>query len=101
MNAPGNIFVFIFVGAVILASVSSLIGKFSKPAQIKEKYKNEIKSQREGLKDEPERFEGWLRNRQFDANKDEEDRRNGIAILIAIPVTLIISSLILAWIYSP
>ncbi len=100
MNGPGNIFVFIIVAALIGGSIISLVDKFSKPAKIKERYKNEIEMERKALSDQPEKFEAWLSHRQYLANKDKETTRNQITIWITVPIALVVGSAILAWMYS-
>jgi hypothetical protein len=100
VNGPGNIFVFIIVAALIGGSIISLVDKFSKPAKIKERYKNEIEMERKALSDQPEKFEAWLSHRQYLANKDKETTRNQITIWITVPIALVVGSAILAWMYS-
>ena len=100
MNASGNIFVFVIVAAVVGGSIISLMDKFSKPAKIKERYKNEIEMERKALSDQPEKFEAWLSHRQYLANKDKESTRNQITIWITVPIALVVGSAILAWMYS-
>jgi len=100
MSAPGNVFVFVIVAAIVGGSIISLMDKFSKPAKIKERHKNEIEMERRALSDQPEKFEAWLRHRQYLADKDKESTRNQITIWITIPVALVVGSVILAWMYS-
>lgn len=100
MNAPGNIFVFVIVAAIVGGSIISLMDKFSKPAKIKERYKNEIEMERKALSDQPEKFEAWLGHRQYLADRDKESTKNQITIWITIPIALILGSAILAWMYS-
>ena len=42
MNAPGNVFAFVIVAAIVGGSIISLMDKFSKPVKIKERSKNSI-----------------------------------------------------------
>ena len=100
MNAPGNVFIFLIIAALVGGSIISVMGKFSKPAKIKERYKNEIEMERKALSDQPEKFEAWLGNRQYLADKDKESTKNQITIWITIPIALIVGSAILAWMYS-
>ena len=100
MNAPGNVFIFVIVAALIGIPIISIMDKFTKPAKIKERYKNEIEMERKALSDQPEKFEAWLGNRQYLADKDKESTKNQITIWITIPIALIVGSAILAWIYS-
>jgi len=81
-------------------SIISLMDKFSKPAKIKERHKNEIEMERRALSDQPEKFEAWLKHRQYLADKDKESTRNQITIWITIPIALVVGSAILAWMYS-
>lgn len=100
MDAAGNIFVFIVVGGLVIFSVSSLLSKFSKPATIKQKYPTEIEWEKKALENNPEKFDAWLRSRQNQADKDQEEKHNAISLAIGIPLALIIGAIILAWIYS-
>lgn len=100
MNAPGNVIVFVIVAAIVGGSIISLMDKFSKPAKIKERHKNEIEMERRALSDQPEKFEAWLKHRQYLADKDKESTRNQITIWITIPIALVVGSAILAWMYS-
>jgi hypothetical protein len=100
VNAPGNIFVFVIVAAFVGGSIISLMDRYSKPAKIKERYKNEIEMERKALSDQPEKFEAWLSHRQYLANKDKESTRNQITIWITVPIALVVGSAILAWMYS-
>jgi 1,4-dihydroxy-2-naphthoate octaprenyltransferase len=100
MGGPGDIFVFIFVGGIIIVGIQVFLGKSSKPAKIKEKYPNEIEKERHALRDDPEKFNSWLKSRQDSADRDKDEKHNAISLVIGIPVALIIGAIILAWIYS-
>jgi hypothetical protein len=97
MRGSGTIFVLIFFGGITWLFARSALDTTFKKGKIKLS-KGAIDYERRHRT--PEEFEKWLASEQKRADESRSEDLDQIGIWIAVPVGLILASLVVAWIYS-